>query len=65
MTRTINFMSTVIPAEEVDFYTLDRINDAADNFMRYLGNYRGRDNAHVYAVFKDVDTNTRYCVKLK
>ena len=65
MTRTINFVNTVITAEEVDFYTLDRINDTADDFMQYLGAYRGTDNTHVYAVFKDVDTDTRYCVKLK
>lgn len=65
MTRTINFVDTLITVEEVDFYTLDRINDAADDFMQYLGNYRDVDNMHVYGLFKDVDTDTKYCVKLK
>lgn len=65
MARTINFVNTVIPAEEVDFYTLDRINDTLDHFMQYLGNYRGIDDGNVYGVFKDVDTTTRYCVKLR
>ena len=41
---TIDFVGTLVSAEEVSWKKLDDINDSADEFLTYLGNYHWNDD---------------------
>ena len=47
-------------AEVVDWAKLNRINDKAEDFLHYLGNYMDDDSTSVWALFADFPK--RYCV---
>lgn len=65
-TVTIDFVGVLVSAEEVSWKELDDINDSADDFLTYLGNYHWNDDQTIYyALFRSNDDNTKkYCVKL-
>lgn len=47
-------------AEVVDWVKLNQINDKAEDFLLYLGNYMDDDGNSVWALFGDFPK--RYCV---
>ena len=49
-------------AKVVDWATLNKLNDKAEKFFEYLGNYMDDDSNTVWAVFGDFPV--RYCVKI-
>lgn len=51
-------------ATVVDWATLNKINDEAEDFLAYFGNYLDDDRADEYAMF-GVCGGVRYCVKIK
>ena len=51
-------------ATVVDWATLNKINDKADYFLAYFGNYLDDDTAVVYAIFGVFD-GERFCIKIK
>lgn len=65
-TVTIDFVGVLVSAEEVSWKELNNINDSADDFLIYLGNYFWNDDPSVqYALFRRNDDYTKkYCVKL-
>lgn len=64
MMKRLDFVGTLIGAEEVTWKELNDINDKAKDFMEFLGNYYCDDDGEVYALFVNVDDRERYCVKL-
>lgn len=61
----IDFNGTVISAEEIDWCKLNQINDKAENFMDYLGNYFADDSTDVFALFATDDKDRKkYCIKI-
>lgn len=60
----LNFVGVMTEAKEITWRELDETNNESSYFMSYLGNYRGKD-ARVYALFKDLDDQKKYCVVLK
>lgn len=61
-----NFYETEMKccATVVDWATLNKINDKAEDFLAYFGNYLDDDRADAYAMF-GVLGGKRYCIKLK
>lgn len=64
--KLIDFNGTVISAQEIDWCKLNRINDKAEKFMDYLGNYFADDSTDVYALFAMDDNADRkkFCVRI-
>ena len=60
--KKVYFVGTIVLAEQVDWDKLDEINDEADNFLQYMGNYPVIDEGAVCALFKDRDTAKCYCL---
>ena len=61
-----NFYETEMKccATVVDWATLNKINDKAEEFLAYFGNYLDDDRADAYAMF-GVLGGERYCIKIK
>ena len=51
-------------ATVVDWATLNKISDKAEDFIAYFGNYLDDDRADAYAMF-GVLGGKRYCIKIK
>ena len=64
MDRLLNFADTVLQAKEVSWQELNAINDKADDWMVYLGYHYSYDSAQVFALFRNLDDDKRYCVLL-
>ena len=64
MDRFLNFGDSVSSAKEVSWQELNAINDKADDWMVYLGYHYCRDSAQVFALFRNLDDDKRYCVLL-
>ena len=51
-------------ATVVDWATLNKINDNAEDFLAYFGNYLDDDSASEYALI-GVIGGEKYCIKIK
>lgn len=65
-----NFYETEMKccATVVDWATLNKINDEAEYFLAYFGNYADDDRAAEYAMFGVIGgegCGERYCIKIK
>ena len=65
-TVIIDFVGTLVSADVVTWKELNDINDSANDFLTYLGNYHWNDDPTIqYALFRSNDDCTKkYCVKL-
>ena len=65
-TVIIDFVGTLVSADVVTWKELDDINDSANDFLTYLGNYHWNDDPTIqYALFRSNDDHTnKYCVRL-
>lgn len=60
----IEFAGTMVEAKQVTWAELNKINDEADDFLLYLGNYFSDKYDKVYALFTDSYRSARYSVEL-
>lgn len=61
----IDFNGTILEAKKISWADLNKINDEADDFLLYLGNYfSNKYDLKVYALFTDTERTARYCVEV-
>ena len=70
-TVIVDFVGILVSAEEVSWKKLDDINECANEFLTYLGNYHWNDDPTVYYAlfrsndeFTDENNSKKYCVRL-